>query len=70
MRVPFPGRTAVKKLLRHLKEEPEPLEALRPGVPPALAGVVRRLMAKDPAARYQGPAELAGALAGLGAPAG
>jgi eukaryotic-like serine/threonine-protein kinase len=64
-RVPFPGRTAVKKLLRHLKEEPEPLEALRPGVPPALAAVVRRLMAKDPARRYQSPAELADALARL-----
>jgi eukaryotic-like serine/threonine-protein kinase len=60
--VPFPGGSAVSKLLRHLHEVPEPLA----GVPPALAGVVRRLMAKDPAERYRTPAELADALAAPG----
>jgi eukaryotic-like serine/threonine-protein kinase len=55
---PFPGGSAVEKLLRHLHDEPEPLG----GVPPALAGVVRKLMAKDPARRYQTPAQLVEAL--------
>ena len=52
--------------------EPAPLDAVRPGVPAALAGVARRLLAKRPRDRYQSPAELADALAGFlagGAPA-
>lgn len=56
--VPFPGDNAMEKLLKHLLEEPEPLETVRPDVPPELASIVRRLMAKDPADRYQKPAEL------------
>jgi serine/threonine protein kinase len=62
-RVPFPGGSLLSKLLRHLREEPQPLESVRPDVPAALAGVVRELMAKDPAHRFQTPAELAAALA-------
>jgi serine/threonine-protein kinase len=62
-RVPFPGGNTLEKLIRHGTEEAEPVERLRPGVPPALAAVVRRLMAKKPAERFQTPAELAAALA-------
>jgi serine/threonine protein kinase len=58
-RVPFPGDNAMEKLIKHLMEEPEPLEKARPDVPPELAAIVRRLMAKDPANRFQTPAELA-----------
>ncbi len=57
-RVPFPGDNAMEKLIKHLIEQPEPLEELRPDVPPEVAALVRRLMAKDPADRYQTPAEL------------
>jgi hypothetical protein len=57
-RVPFPGNNAMEKLLKHLMEQPEPLEKMRPEVTPELAAIVRRLMAKDPADRYQTPAEL------------
>jgi eukaryotic-like serine/threonine-protein kinase len=68
-RPPFPGGSAVSKLLRHLREEPAPLG---PGVPAALAAVVRRLLAKRPEDRFQTPAEVADALARLpgGAPGG
>src|SRR5262249_53652116 len=52
-----------EKLIRHGTEEPMPLEQLRPDVPPAVAAIVRRLMAKRPADRFQTPAELAQALA-------
>jgi serine/threonine protein kinase len=62
-RVPFPGSTIMEKLIKHSVEEPEPLERLRPDLPPAAVGVIRRLMAKDPAQRYQTPAELADTLA-------
>jgi len=57
-RVPFPGDNALEKLIKHLMEKPEPLEKIRPDVPPELTTIVRRLMAKDPADRYQTPAEL------------
>jgi serine/threonine protein kinase len=58
-RVPFPGENAMEKLIKHLMEPPEPLEKVRSDIPPELAAIVRRLMAKDPADRYQTPAELA-----------
>ncbi len=61
-RVPFPGGEALKKLLRHQTQEPEPFELLRPEVHPAVAAIVRKLMAKKPEDRFQTPAELAQAL--------
>jgi serine/threonine-protein kinase len=60
--VPFPGGGAVDKLIRHSCEEPKPLAELRPDVPPAVVAIVRKLMAKDPADRFQTPAELVAAL--------
>jgi serine/threonine-protein kinase len=56
---PFPGGSVVETLLRHQTDEPKPVEQWRPDIPFAVARVVRRLMAKDPAARYQTPGELA-----------
>jgi serine/threonine-protein kinase len=61
-RGPFVGGTPAERLLRHHLEVPPPLEQLRPGLPPAVAAVVGRLMAKQPADRYQTPAEAARAL--------
>jgi serine/threonine protein kinase/WD40 repeat protein len=63
--VPFPGGTPMEKLLKHRIEAPRPLEKVRPQVPPAVAAVVRRLMAKKPEERYQTPAELGLALDAL-----
>ena len=60
--VPFPEGGTLEKLIRHTTEEPLPLEKLRGDVPPAVSALVRKLMAKDPALRYQTPAELATAL--------
>jgi serine/threonine-protein kinase len=62
-KVPYPGGTTVEKLVRHNTEEPLPVEQLRQGVPPAVSAMVRRLMAKNPNARFQTPAELMAALA-------
>jgi hypothetical protein len=64
---PFGGDTAMETLIKHAEEEPPPLEALRPEVPSGVAAVVRRLMAKDPAKRFQTPAELVAELAFLAA---
>jgi tRNA A-37 threonylcarbamoyl transferase component Bud32 len=62
-RVPFPSDHPMEKLLAHRTREPVPVEEARPEVPPAVAAVVRRLMAKQPEDRYQTPAEAAEALA-------
>jgi serine/threonine-protein kinase len=61
-RVPFPGGTWTEKLLRHQFDAPTPLRELAPEVPPELASVVERLMAKAPAERYESPAAAAQAL--------
>ncbi len=60
--VPFPGGTALEKLIRHSTEEPVPVETLYPGLPAGVVGIVRTLMAKQPWERFQSPAELAEAL--------
>jgi serine/threonine-protein kinase len=62
---PFPGGNAIEKLLRHTTEDPVPVEALRLDVPPAAVAVLRKLMAKDPAQRFQTPAEVAALLTSL-----
>jgi serine/threonine-protein kinase len=64
-RPPFPGGSATQKMLRHLHEEPEPAECLRPDLPVIAAKVLRRLMVKRPNDRFQSPGEAADALAGL-----
>jgi serine/threonine protein kinase len=60
---PFQGRTPVQKLMCHQREHPRPIHELRPQVPTELGAIVERMMAKDPAERYQTPAEVAEALA-------
>jgi tRNA A-37 threonylcarbamoyl transferase component Bud32 len=61
-RVPFPAESALRKLDAHRTRTPTPLAMFRPDVPPGLAAVLAKMMAKDPAARYQTPAEVAAAL--------
>jgi tRNA A-37 threonylcarbamoyl transferase component Bud32 len=65
-RGPFPGGTAMEKLVKHRFEEPEAIELLRPGVPPAVAAVVRTLMGKRPEDRYPSAAAASEALAAAG----
>jgi serine/threonine protein kinase/WD40 repeat protein len=61
-RPPFPRGTAVQKIMAHTEREPLPLQELRPDLPPELARVVRRMMAKSPDERYQTPADVGAAL--------
>jgi WD40 repeat protein len=56
---PFEGGTVQEKIARHTAAPLPPLT----GVSPALAAVVARMTAKDPAQRYATPAEVAAALA-------
>jgi serine/threonine protein kinase len=59
---PFPGGTPLEKVTRHATTEPEPVEHLRPVVPPGVAAIVRRMMAKSADLRHQTPAEVADTL--------
>jgi serine/threonine protein kinase/formylglycine-generating enzyme required for sulfatase activity len=60
---PFNGRSRYEVLQAHQLMEPRPLRLVRPEVPEELAAVVRKMMAKDPAQRYQTPMALVQALA-------
>jgi uncharacterized protein (TIGR03067 family) len=60
---PFHAETVVGKVLAHAERAPRPLAEVRPNLPAGLAAVVERMTAKDPARRYQTPAEVARALA-------
>ncbi|HEU5115945.1 MAG TPA: serine/threonine-protein kinase, partial [Isosphaeraceae bacterium] len=55
---PFEGGDVVNKIFKQRMEDPEPLESAARGVPSAFAAIVRKLMAKDPADRYQSGREL------------
>jgi serine/threonine protein kinase/nitrous oxidase accessory protein NosD len=61
-RVPFPGTSLAEKCTGHEEREPPPVEELCPDAPAGLALVVRRMMAKHPADRFQTAGELAEAL--------
>ncbi|HEY1377600.1 MAG TPA: protein kinase [Gemmataceae bacterium] len=61
-RSPFKDGTVAQKLLYHRLHRPEPVTAVRPDVPAGVARVIDRMLAKDPADRYQTPAEVAAAL--------
>jgi DNA-binding response OmpR family regulator/tRNA A-37 threonylcarbamoyl transferase component Bud32 len=57
--VPFPGDEPLEKMFKHNLDEPTPVEQIRPEIPPKVAAIVRRLMAKRIDQRYQTPGELA-----------
>lgn len=52
-RPPFEGGDVVNKIFKQRMDDPDPLERVARGVPSAFAAIVRKLMAKDPADRYQ-----------------
>jgi serine/threonine protein kinase len=58
-RVPFPDGSLLQKLMAQVEKVPTRLVQLRADVPAAVVRVVDRMMAKDPARRYQTPAEVA-----------
>src|SRR3712207_1446887 len=60
--VPFPCPSLPEKLYAHQLATPEPLTELVPGLPAGLDDVVRRMMKKAAAERYQSALEVARAL--------
>ena len=61
-RLPFEAATPTAMLFQHAYETPKPLGEAAPDVPEALAALVDKLMAKDPASRYQRCEEAAAAI--------
>ncbi len=64
-RPPFSGGTVLQKLLQHQEEPPPDVRELNPEVPPELARVLARLLAKDRDRRIQTPEQLARELLGV-----
>jgi serine/threonine protein kinase/multidrug efflux pump subunit AcrA (membrane-fusion protein) len=60
---PFTEGTLIQKIQAHQGQLPRPLNMARTDIPPELALVVDRMMAKDRSRRFQRPAEVAEALA-------
>ncbi len=58
-RLPFRGDYEQAVVYSILSEEPEPVTALRTGVPMELERIVSKCLRKDPGRRYQGMADLA-----------
>src|SRR5262249_59543391 len=57
-RVPFEGSTSTELLNAVINANPRPIKSINTRVVPALAGVVEKLLEKDPARRYQSAAEV------------
>ena len=56
--VPFRGENQVAVAMKHVREDVPDVQAPRPEVSAALASVIERATAKDPAHRYATDAEL------------
>ncbi len=67
-RRPFRARLPAAVIHQILNRQPEPLEEICPETPAALARVVARAMARDPAERYQSVSELLADLESEAAP--
>jgi len=65
-RVPFEAETTWALVAKHLEEEPPDPRKLNSEVPPELAAVIVKAMAKNPADRYGTATEMHDALARLG----
>jgi Tol biopolymer transport system component/tRNA A-37 threonylcarbamoyl transferase component Bud32 len=64
----FDGRSPASIIAAILEREPLPLASLRPEVPPLVAGITNRCLAKDPDERWQSAADLSTALRMAGEP--
>ena len=65
-RVPFEAETTWALVAKHLEEEPPDPRSLNDEVPDALAAVILKAMAKEPAGRYATASAMHDALAALG----
>jgi serine/threonine-protein kinase len=62
---PFTGNSPFEVALMHVRTEPKPLKSIRPDLPDGLCAIVHRMMAKEPAQRFQTGREILRDLARL-----
>lgn len=60
---PFRGKNVVSIIMQHISTLPTPPSLINPTIPPALAEVILRCLAKDPTARFPNAASITAALA-------
>jgi serine/threonine-protein kinase len=63
-RLPFEANSTPALLVKQLSEKPVPIVERRPDTPPDLAGIIMRLLEKEPSARFATADELSAALDG------
>ena len=63
-RLPFEANSTAALLVKQLSEKPLPIVERRPDTPPDLAGIIMRLLEKEPSARFANADELSAALDG------
>lgn len=61
-RPPFQGSSTVEKIRAHVESSPTPLHEVDPQIPEKLSAVAVKMMARDPANRFQTPEQVAVAL--------
>lgn len=61
-RLPFEIKTPTDAVMKHMQEEPRPPREITPGIPQAVAQIIEKALAKDPANRFQTAEAMARAL--------
>jgi len=62
---PFSGSNIKELIKKHITENPRPIRELEPSTPESVARVIERMMAKDPAKRYQSASQVISDLTSL-----
>lgn len=65
---PFTGKSPKEVMLKHITDAPPPVQERRADLSPVMAAVIHKLMAKDPAGRYEGAQALLADLDRIGGP--
>jgi serine/threonine-protein kinase len=60
--LPYSGDNVMEKLVRRINQDAPPISKFRPDVPPVLVHIIARMINRDPAQRFQTPAEVAAVL--------
>ena len=60
--LPYTGDNVMEKLLERINKDAPPVSAYRPEISPVLVHIVARMLHRDPAQRFQTPAEVAAVL--------
>ena len=55
---PFPGGTIIEKLLHHCQDDPADPRQFNPEITESMVAILKRMLKKSPAERYQGVGEL------------